>query len=672
MLNISTSHRTMEYEKCHLFHPDASRPAKRRRIHPRGLHASWPIRRHAYREAWRAHHDQITSTLNHINSATVSDISQFLLEAHQLSHHSRIPTCLVLGGPHATLQNQITQQLAKLDSRHGPRLFASLSPASSTNLKATLKNLIQSATARVDGIQDEDDELATTQTKGRKLLNYDLQILADFAHERNVGQVVVAFEGTEAFDSALLSELIEILASWRDRIPFVCLFNVATSVDFLQQRLSTAAVKCLDGRLFDVAPSAEVVEQVFSIVTDPSSLLWLGPNLAGMTLERQSDYIQSIDTLVDAVQYAYMSCYYANALSIFLIPNITIKTIPTDHFQALRTLKSFRNHAQEMLQDQQTEQLRNLLDSDEALLSFAQQKIDEGRQNLVQMMIAIDVIRTIQTSLPNVTASSRSNLYVQAMAGTLDESALLRSLLLSVRKAPSDTSIALMRSLVNLNIPKTRLTECKTITTELEQLLQDQTPGAQPLRSADDVKNSTLRTTVVAQKVELSKQKSSLSKQDAAYTALLRRLSDLLERYFDETFIPISQLPFHEIFIYDSKSPHREVLTPRPRHAIERALATPHDYLDCDCCAPDQTNDAALSATQPATAVLYQLYLESGNLINACDLWLAFSAVMGEELEEEMRMALFQRGLAELRFLGLVKGTRKRVDHIAKVAWKGL
>lgn len=33
---------------------------------------------------------------------------------------------------------------------------------------------------------------------------------------------------------------------------------------------------------------------------------------------------------------------------------------------------------------------------------------------------------------------------------------------------------------------------------------------------------------------------------------------------------------------------------------------------------------------------------------------------------------LFQRALAELKYLGLVKPSRKKTDHIAKVMWKGL
>jgi origin recognition complex subunit 3 len=34
--------------------------------------------------------------------------------------------------------------------------------------------------------------------------------------------------------------------------------------------------------------------------------------------------------------------------------------------------------------------------------------------------------------------------------------------------------------------------------------------------------------------------------------------------------------------------------------------------------------------------------------------------------------ALFQRALAELKHLGFVKPTRKKVDHVAKMMWKGL
>ena len=78
------------------------------------------------------------------------------------------------------------------------------------------------------------------------------------------------------------------------------------------------------------------------------------------------------------------------------------------------------------------------------------------------------------------------------------------------------------------------------------------------------------------------------------------------------------------------------------------------------------------------------MYLESGSVVNTADLWKAFWTVVSgaadeteeeeEEEEEETKrvLALFETGLAELKFLGMVKGSRKKADHLQKSAWRGL
>lgn len=118
----------------------------------------------------------------------------------------------------------------------------------------------------------------------------------------------------------------------------------------------------------------------------------------------------------------------------------------------------------------------------------------------------------------------------------------------------------------------------------------------------------------------------------------------------------------------------------------------------------------------PVTSILYKLYLESGPLINTFDLWNAFYSIIGhggeEEEEEEggaeeedgkaaagagaagasgsghggggngteastgmdknKAQALFYRGLAEMKALGFIRSSKKKTDHLAKLAWKGL
>ncbi|KAI7082771.1 hypothetical protein KC356_g8097 [Hortaea werneckii] len=595
------------------------------------------------------------STLENINSSTIHEISGFLDDSGEGSDGGRIPAGIIITGPSAP-HSSIAEQLAKHKASSKPeRIFVPLSSGSGSNLKALLKTLIQRGTSRGSALDDETDEVQTFQKKGAKLLNYDLQLLHDFVIERKLRQVVVTFDDTEAFDSDLLSELVELLGYWQDRIPFVLLFSVATSVEFLQQRLSREAIKCLDGRLFDVAPSGEVLEQMMNTITSTDPPIYIGPTVMGMALERQSDYIQSIDSFVDA-----------------------LKKIPKDHFEALRCTDSFQEWARRSLDDERTTEVKAALQNDLALLELVQQSLSEGQATLKGMMFAISVIRTLQQTLPNTSVSPKSTLYVQAMTGKLPGSTMLRSLMLTVRKVPSDTAIKILKAVLSLDVEGHGLAECADIATDLDELLREQAGKGKPLRSEEDVRNSTLRTTVHAQKVELSVHKTSLSQQDKDFTSLLRRFTDTLQDFFTRTLINPKELPFNEIFVYDLRSPHREVFTPRPRHAVERALASPHDYLDCDCCAPEKESrqegqeEATLAATQPATAVLYQLYLESGNLINASDLWQAFQAVIGDDTDEQQSMALFQRALAELRALGMVKSTRKRVDHIAKVAWRGL
>ena len=616
-----------------------------------------------------------------MNATTVTELNGFL-DSHILaSSDERIPTGIILTGPDSASQSSILDQLSKGRRSSCKTNFVSLTASQGTNLKALLKTIIQNATAQsedVDNDDDDDDDNGndhhTPNGKASYLLNYDLQILFNYVQDRDIKQVVLAVQDTEAFDSRLLSELVETLGFWSGRIPFIFLLNIATSLDFLQQRLSKQALKCMQCQLFDAAPSKDEVEQVFDAIIHPEASLCIGPGLMGFALERQNDFIQSINCLVEAVRYAYMSCYYANSLSIFLDSKLSFKDVPTDHFEAIRNLDSFRAFCKRLLENHEPNRLRGLLDNDEILFGMIRQKVQQGRAALAEINVVVSIVQALQLALPNQQAASKSTLYIQAMSDKLNDSSHLRSFSLSIRKASPNTALTAMNAFMGFSVRGDIHHRCSKLREELSELVNDQDETAQPLRSEDDVKNSTLRTTVIAQKVELSKQKSSLSKRDAAYTAILRRFTDLLEEYFAIVLVDPTSLVFHEIFLYDLKSPHREVFTPKPRHANERALATPYDYLACECCTPnqDENDESTLAASQPATATLYQLYLESGSLINVNDLWQAFQAVNGDEQNEEQNMALFHRALAELQYLGLMKSTRRRIDHVAKVAWRGL
>lgn len=90
------------------------------------------------------------------------------------------------------------------------RLRASEAP----NLKAALKKIIRDATTVRGGDGDDAGEgEEVLDVRGRKYLDYDLEALHVFLKQGQQQQqrgrrVVVAFQDSEAFDSALLTELV--------------------------------------------------------------------------------------------------------------------------------------------------------------------------------------------------------------------------------------------------------------------------------------------------------------------------------------------------------------------------------------------------------------------------------------------------------------------------------
>ncbi|KAL9587087.1 MAG: hypothetical protein Q9212_000454 [Teloschistes hypoglaucus] len=379
---------------------------------------------------------------------------------------------------------------------------------------------------------------------------------------------------------------------------------------------------------------------------------WLGPGLSNLILQAQQDSIQSIASLTRSLQYAHMTFFFANPLSILLADSIASGPLQDEIYECVRNLESFRLYAERLLEQDNVDKARRLLNDNTFLHAEVIKGIKRGKETLNTLIGAVERLHSVQAILGLKMSESWSALYIKAMVGELQDSASVRGTLLAIKKLPSDAMASLLDSLGD-SIP-----ELTTLNQELRKMVST-TGGTVPLRSEHDTKHESLRTTVVAQKVELSKHTSSLSKQDLVYSKLVNRVNGVLRDYLHQSLVNPQELFLREVLIFDLKSPHREVFMPKPRYATERA-------------------EHGLSATHPATSILYQLYLESGAIVNISDLWSAFYTIFGtenaddEDAEQERVFALFSRALAELKYMGMAKCSRKKADHLAKVLWNGL
>ncbi|MCJ1391720.1 hypothetical protein MMC18_004585 [Xylographa bjoerkii] len=666
----------------------SSRPRKRRKVSQvteviKGRHATGfvsllggkeepryiSLRHRGYESAWTKLENNLNEALEKVNRQTVDEVVRFLTQTNPQENTDQISTGLIISGISARTSTSVSTLVARSVRLEPRNLIVPVAASQCANLKSALKTIIQEATK--ENVSSIDEDLQDDR-QGARLLNYDLQIVHEYVLKHLIIRVVLWFHSSESLDGIVLADLIEVLSSWQGRIPFILVFEIGTSIDLFQEKLPRATIQRLQGTSFETKDAAETLELMFRTVTGPdeSRSLYIGAGLLKMFLDRQMEHVQSVQTFIQSLKYTFMTHFFVNALSWILHPSPASTTLQAEHYEAIRNLPSFRRLVEDLIKEKQFVKAKRLLDTDHILQEMTRQLFRDGSKSMEHLVEAMEILNIIQSSIPSKALIPWSKLYLKGIAGDLADSSILRETLLSVKKLPSDTMIKMLEKASTFAI-----LELDGVKSELYELIHTATDGIAPLRSEYDVHHETVRTTVIAQKVQLSKHKATLSKQDADYSKIVDRIDSSLKEFFATYFLNPKKLALHEIFHFDLKSPCREVFAPMPRQAVERALSAPHDYLDCDCC---DGSAHGLAPSQPPTAILYQLYLESGAIINISDLWSAFNTILGsedgddEEGKEHGTLAFFYRGLAELKYLGMIKNSRKKTDHLTKNLWKGL
>ncbi|KAG4294691.1 origin recognition complex subunit 3 [Fusarium proliferatum] len=674
-----------DHQVAYIFDPDEDgtrqKPAKRRRRSKQGQDSAETLkdssafvpllngaekpelvklRERLFQESWAKIDERIERILKTSNVETLNEVCQFAKDA-VIESGDRIPSAFIITGPNIASQDLLFQQLSETLQQTTSSKFVGLRSSEASTLKATLKKIIRDVTAKAS--TDEDDDLEVSDGReGRRYLDYDLEALYAFIKPQSVEHVFVAFQDSEGFDSSLLSDLIILFNSWRPRIPFTLLFGIATSVELLQARILKASCQQIYGAQFDVIQTSAILETVFkTAVATSDAPVVLGASLIRSLLDRQHD------------QYAYMCHFYANPLSVLEHTAL----LQTEHIEAIRHTDSFRENVEGAVESgilNNVQYAKDLLENDEFLVTRVQDSLARRQESVEDFLRSLLVLGETE---------SQDIEFSRAYAEALDEGVSITEdsrAIESVRRMDVSELLVMLRKVVSilqdgdgglLLGPATKLTDLEfrdALTRQLVNLEELQSRAEEQgitLRSKYSGQSKVMRTTVIAQRVQLSQDSAALTDEDKQLTQAVDDITGLLIRHVQ--FVRPRSLLLSESWLYDSRAPSRDVFVPRPRAVLERSLTRPHDYLSCSCCKP---GDRGSPATLPATALLYRLYTETGSLINVADLWAAFSALVGEEETDERKsLVLFYRALAELRALGFVKASKKKADHIAKLKW---
>ncbi|PGH18495.1 hypothetical protein AJ80_04465 [Polytolypa hystricis UAMH7299] len=612
-----------------------------------------------FKEFWATQEQEIQAILRRSDSESFEDVLAFVEQASPESHEGRIPTGLVTFGSNLSAMGRLLELLRTQLQTEGSGRVVTLDSGDASNLKAALKHIIRAATNDTsDGVDMSQDLIEP------KLLPYDLDLLRIYVQKKGIQKFVIALRDSEAFDHNVLSDLLLLMNSFLDRIPFVLLVGISTSVGIFEGKLPRSVANTLQGRRFGLHDSGQCVDRVFaSLQTRVDGKLWLGHNVSRILLEKSKDYFHSPETFGNSMKYAFMAHFFANPLLVLLSPELPTDQLQAELCEAVRNTPSFRRHVETLLDERKAKAVKQLLHDDAYLTCEVRDGILSGQQKVNEMFQCLDIVVELSQLLGPSQAIVYPELTILALSGELLSSKIVVEMLAAVKRTPSDVLQGIFTVLP---------TEFNQFDEDLQVLIKNK-KGSGPLRSEYDSQHSQHKTTVVGQRVRLTKGKAKLSKQDVEYTSFIERLHTELESYLSTHLIDPQSLFMHEVFIYDLRSPVKDAFAPRSRFAIERALFTPFDYLETSSSTTATQN---LSALQPPTCLLYQLYLESGAFVNIYDLWQAFCTIIGGEdgaaLDEQLTLSLFYRALSELKMMGMAKYSRKKIDHLAKSAWMGL
>lgn len=132
------------------------------------------------------------------------------------------------------------------------------------------------------------------------------------------------------------------------------------------------------------------------------------------------------------------------------------------------------------------------------------------------------------------------------------------------------------------------------------------------------------------------------------------------------SLVSYTTIPMHELLYFtDSKNIIPKSFHAEPRASIQTAINYPQTYSGCDNCSD------IITSHLPDITIIFRLYLECGRMINLSDWYEAFRSIVDTKKlkkDEEIEVR-FSRSVEDLKMIGFVKKTGRKVDHVERLTW---
>ncbi|KAH9500202.1 Origin recognition complex subunit 3 [Bulinus truncatus] len=497
--------------------------------------------------------------------------------------------------------------------------------------------------------------------------------------------IVIMLEEVENINAGILQDFISLCSSYLTSLPIVLVMGIATAVTAIHQILPSSASSLMCMEKFHAPPASQYLTHLLDKLIMTADIPFkLGPKVFNFLLDNFLYNDFSIVNFIMGFKLCLIEHFLSNPLSVLCCPIEDIDSVlklTHAELEVLRRHGSFMRYVEGITGPLQAK----LLTDDTATKT----KLLEEYRNIhsfhVQFFQVLRFLHCLGQNLPKYPLGKNlRELYSTCLYENLSESEGYKQTFFLLRLMCCDELDELLGScLKTIQVHKTEeslerlnndVNKFRYRLKHLDEELEEENTSGDP---GKELKVLPQR----AKLYELKEKLQSLSsvRKRSPYERLREEILSYLDSFFKRCLICPLSLPLHEMFYFNDLGAIKDHIRPAPRHSIQLALSEPGKLLSCPCC---RCNSESILSTMPDLCIVYKLHLECGTLVNLYDWLQAFVTIITSKDAKETpsvtqktkgptveQRARFIRAVSELQFLGFIKGTQRKTDHVTRLTW---
>ncbi|XP_069008453.1 origin recognition complex subunit 3 isoform X2 [Embiotoca jacksoni] len=624
---------------------------------------------------------------------------------------SEIPTAALVLGVNVPDHDMTFQSLSDLLQQSVTPHVASVQAKECGALKHLMKRVLEKFMgAVVDDDDEEEEEAEHVSTPLHSSMHCSLSALCDWyitktkksssgtpgrkrsspvKDEPSQPPVVIIFKDLEAFNPTVLQDFILICSRYIERLPLMFIFGIATSPSTIQHMLPYSVSSLLCVELFQSLSCTQHLATVIDkLILTPHFPFKINGKVMQVLISIFLYHDFSVRNFIKGLQLALLEHFHSQPLSVLCckkkeaLPNVM--QLSQSDLERIRQLPSFKRYVEK----QESQAQVSLMTDDAHLKEVCRRLIKDLRKYHKNYYPILRCLHTLTSSLPRYPLGKQiRELHLICLEKNVWENEDYQSAMKLLKMLAKDELNASLQKCADILQP-VKSKKLKNALVQLEEHLarfkQLDTatavaPGGEESITSPAKKLQKKTDLFQLQKTLLEMNESRRAKKLSPFEILRNEALDFIDTLVKSHLSPPESQTLHEVCYYTSSAAVRRHLNAAPRTSIQTALSTPYYYLQNDSL---KTEDGTVSNAAPDICIAYKLHLECGRLINLYDWLEAYSTVVSAAegnhpasdnfgKVDEVKHARFIRAVSELEFLGFIKSTKQKTDHVARLTWGG-